>query len=108
MLYWNMLLASLALTTSDCVVSDSLGPTVVIKNTDMNEDMQQHVVTFVSQHVDDPDLPQLVCAEFDTSYNVGWECIVGATAPTKTSVRHVVGTFILLYVKNTTLMLWKV
>ena len=53
----------------------------VIKNADMNEDMQQDAVDCASQALEkytiEKDIAAFIKKEFDKKYNPTWHCIVG-------------------------------
>ena len=82
---------------------------VVIKSTDMSEDMQDEVIKIASHALElyrfEKDIAAHVKREFESGNPGSWNCIVGKIFGA--SVAHELGKFICLYVCDIAFLLFK-
>ena len=81
----------------------------VVKNADMNPEMQQHAVdcvafAFSQKRVLD-DIAEIIKTEFDTMYLPTWHCVVGRGMGTY--VTHQAKSFIFMYWGEVGICLWR-
>ena len=82
---------------------------VVIKSTDMSEEMQEEVIRVASEALElysfEKDIAAHVKREFESGNTGSWNCIVGKNFGA--FVAHEQGKFIYLYIGNIAFMLFK-
>ncbi|XP_041377676.1 dynein light chain 2, cytoplasmic-like isoform X2 [Gigantopelta aegis] len=81
----------------------------VVKNADMNEDMQQEAVDCATQAMEkyniEKDIAAFIKKEFDKKYNPTWHCVVGRNFGSY--VTHETKHFIYFYLGQVAVLLFK-
>ncbi len=82
---------------------------IVVKNADMNEEMQKNAMDVANQALDrhniERDIAAYVKKEFDKKYNPTWHCVVGRSFGSY--VTHESKHFIYFYVGQLAILLFK-
>ncbi|VDM76704.1 unnamed protein product [Strongylus vulgaris] len=82
---------------------------VVVKSTDMSEEMQQEAIaaaqTGIQQYQLEKDIASYIKLEFDKRYSPSWHCVVGRNFGSY--VTHETNRFIYFYVQHVAVMLFK-
>ena len=82
---------------------------VVVKNADMNEEMQKNAMDVANQALDrhniERDISAYIKKEFDKKYNPTWHCVVGRSFGSY--VTHESKHFIYFYVGQLAILLFK-